>query len=81
LAKTDRVDARLLAQLGVLHRRAIALLAGLAARRSPRFKPLHDRLRDTGREPKAAIIAITRKRLVTFNAMVRDDAEFEPTTA
>ena len=80
-AKTDRVDARLLAQLGVLHRRAIALLAGLAARRSPRFKPLPDRLRDTGREPKAAIIAIARKRLVTFNAMVRDDAEFEPTTA
>ncbi len=100
-------------ELGALHRRAIALLASLApiaddtgkrkgyrkikggrprirralylaalaARRSPRFKPLHDRLRDKGREPKAAIIAVARKLLVTLNAMVRDDAEFEPTTA
>ena len=56
-------------------------LAALAARRSPRFKPFHDKLRDKGREPKAAIIAVARKRLVTLNAMVRDNTEFEPTTA
>lgn len=96
-------------ELGSLHRRAIALLAGLApiaddtgkrkgyrkitggrprirralylaalaARRSQHFKPFHDRLRDAGKQPKTAIIAVARKLLVTLNAMIRDHIEFK----
>jgi transposase len=56
-------------------------LAALAARMSPAFKPFHDRLLDKGRQPKAAIIAVARKLIVTLNAMARDDAPFEPNQA
>jgi transposase len=58
--------------------RRILYLAALAARRSPSFKPLHDRLRNKGKQPKTAIIAVARKLIVTLNAIVRDNTEFKP---
>jgi transposase len=95
-------------ELGTVHRRAIAMLAGLApiaddtgkrkgyrkikggrprlrralylaalaAKRSPEFRPFYEKLRDKGKQPKTAIIAIARKLLTTLNAMIRDQKSF-----
>lgn len=57
-------------------RRAL-YLAALAARKSPKFRTFHERLRDKGKQPKTAIIAVARKLLVTLNAMVRNQTTFQ----
>jgi transposase len=57
--------------------RRILYLAALSARRSVHFTPFHQRLRDQGKQPKTALIAVARKLLVTLNAMVRDDKNFQ----
>lgn len=57
-------------------RRAL-YLAALAAKRAPAFKPAYDRLRENGKQPKTAIIAIARKLIVTLNAMIRNNETFK----
>lgn len=57
-------------------RRAL-YLAALSARKAAPFKSFHQRLRDKNKEPKAAIIAVARKLIVTLNAMVRDGQNFK----
>lgn len=57
--------------------RRILYLAALSARRSVHFTPFHQRPRDQGKQPKTALIAVARKLLITLNAMVRDDKNFQ----
>lgn len=47
-------------------------MAALAAIRVGRWKQAYDRLRNLGKPPKAAIIAVARKLLVALNAAIRD---------
>ncbi len=61
-------------------RRAL-YLAALTAKRNPAFQPFYDRLRDNGKQPKTAIIAVARKLIVTLNAMIRNNETFKQQTA
>lgn len=54
----------------------VLYLAALSARKANPFKSLHQRLRDKNKQPKAAIIAVARKLIVTLNAMLRDGKDF-----
>lgn len=47
-----------------------------AIRCNPKIKAFHDRLRDEGKKPKVAITACMRKLIVTLNAIVRDQREW-----
>lgn len=66
---------------GRSHVRRALYLAALSAKKSPAFKPFYDRLREKGKPPKTAIIAVARKLIITLNAMVRDDKTFNLNTA
>jgi transposase len=57
-------------------REALYMAAVSAIRCSPRYGGFYRRLRDAGKAPKQAIIAVARKLLVALNAMVRDNAAF-----
>lgn len=50
----------------------MATLAAIACRH-PQLRPFYDRLKATGKPPKAAIVAAMRKFLTIINAVVRDD--------
>jgi transposase len=50
-----------------------------AIRCNPKIKAFHDRLRDEGKKPKVAITACMRKLVVTLNAIVRDQREWNAT--
>ncbi len=43
-----------------------------AARFNPTMKAVYQRLRDAGKPPKLAFVAIARKLLVALNAIARD---------
>ncbi len=53
-------------------RTALYLAAMNASRFNPTMKPIYQRLREAGKPPKLAFIAIARKLLVATNAIARD---------
>lgn len=53
-------------------RAALYMAALVSIRHSPRFKAEYKAMRDLGKPPKVAIIAIARKIVVLANALVRD---------
>lgn len=57
-------------------REALYMAALSAIRSNTRFASLYTRLRQAGKAPKQAIIAVARKLIVALNAMVRDNAAF-----
>ncbi len=62
-------------------RRVLFMAAQAAAIWNPTLKACKQRLRDAGKKPKVAIVAVMRKLIVTLNAMVRDNAKWTPKTA
>ena len=54
--------------------RDVAFMAAMIASRcNPVFKAFSQKLRDAGKRPKVAIVAVMRKLIVTLNAMLRDN--------
>lgn len=58
-------------------REALYMAAVSAIRSNSRFAAFYSRLRDAGKAPKQAIIAVARKLLVVLNAMARDNVAYE----
>ena len=56
-------------------------IAAVSARRCPRFGAHHQNLIDQGKPRKVAMVATARKILVTINAMIRDQKDFQASTA
>lgn len=57
--------------------RAALYMAALSAGiHNPVLKPFRDRLRNAGKKPKVAIVAVMRKMITTLNAMIRDGREW-----
>ncbi|MEA3068391.1 MAG: transposase, partial [Sphingomonadales bacterium] len=50
--------------------------AMIACRCNPVFKAFNQRLRDAGKRPKVAIVAVMRKLIVTLNATLRDNQQW-----
>ena len=48
-----------------------------ASRFNPTMKAVYQRLREAGKPPKLAFIAIARKLLVALNAIARDRTEWQ----
>ena len=62
--------------------RNVAFMAALsAAAYNPTLKVFHQRLRDNGKPPKVALVAVMRKLITYLNAILRDDARTLPITA
>ncbi len=62
--------------------RTVLYMAALSAcRYNPALKTFHHRLVGTGKKPKVVIVAVMRKMITTLNAMVRDNAEWQPQLA
>ena len=59
-------------------RDALYMAAVAASRSHSRFRDAYQRLRQAGKPAKLAFIAIARKLLVTANAVLRDQAAFQP---
>jgi transposase len=59
-------------------RRVLFMAAQAAAIWNPTLKAFKQRLLAVGKKPKVAIIAVMRKLVVTLNAMVRDNAPWQP---
>jgi transposase len=91
LAKTDAIDAKVLAHFGEAvkpkmiwggraHIRASLYMGALVATRfNPVIKEFYDRLVERGKSKKVAITACVRKMLVILNAMVRDNKPWSTT--
>lgn len=62
-------------------RRVLFMAAQVAAMHNPQLKAFKQRLRDAGKKPKVAIVAVMRKLLITLNAMLRDNAPWSPQPA
>ena len=62
-------------------RRVLFMAAQVAAMHNPVLKAFKQRLIDDGKKPKVAIIAVMRKLIVMLNAMVRDNAPWQPKAA
>lgn len=59
--------------------RDVLYMAGLsAARNDPSLRAFAERLRENGKAPKQAIIAVTRKLLIILNAMIRENRPYQP---
>lgn len=62
--------------------RAPLYMAALtASAHNPILKPVRERLREAGKKPKVAIVAVMRKIITTLNAMIRDGKQWKYTTA
>lgn len=59
-------------------RDALYLAAVTASRSRTRFAAFYRSLRDAGKAPKQALVAVARKLLVTLNAIARDNIPFSP---
>ena len=59
-------------------RRVLFMAAQAAALFNPTLKAFKQRLIAAGKKPKVAIVAVMRKLIVTLNAMVRDNAPWQP---
>jgi transposase len=57
-------------------RDALYMAALAAIRCNPGFAAFYKRLRDAGKAPKVALIAVARKLLIALNGMVRDNKAF-----
>ena len=62
-------------------RSALYLAAMNGARFNPVLKPFYERLREAGKPPKLAFIALARKLLTILNAMVRDRTTWKQVNA
>jgi transposase len=62
-------------------RRVLFIAAMHASRRCPHWARLRQRMHSAGKPIKAILIAIARKLLVAINAMMRDNATFDPLKA
>jgi len=62
-------------------RRVLFMAAQAAAIWNPTLKAFKHRLMNKGKPPKVAIVAVMRKLIVTLNAMLRDNAPWQPKTA
>lgn len=58
-------------------RDALYMPALSACRSTPRWKRVYQRLIDAGKPHKVALIAVMRRMIETFNAMIRDDKIFQ----
>jgi transposase len=58
-------------------RDALYMAAVAATRTKSRFASFYRTLRDAGKPPKLALIALARKILITLNAMIRDQTPFQ----
>src|SRR5262249_59896385 len=62
--------------------RNVLYMAALSASRySPALKAFHNRLADADKKPKVIIVAVMRKMITTLNAMLRDNAAWQPQSA
>jgi transposase len=52
-------------------RAALYMAALVASQRNPRLRAYYQRLRAAGKQPKVALVAVTRKLVTTLNAMLR----------
>jgi transposase len=59
-------------------RDALYMAAVSAARSSSRFAAFYKALRQAGKPPKLALIALARKLLISLNAIIRDQRPFHP---
>lgn len=59
-------------------RRALYIAAVIASRSTGRFGTFYRALRNAGKAPKQAFVALARKLLVTLNAIARDRVPFKP---
>lgn len=59
-------------------RRVLFMAAQAAATWNPTLKAFKERLIAAGKKPKVATVAVMRKLIVTLNAMVRDNAPWQP---
>jgi transposase len=67
---------------GRLPVRNVLYMAALSAcRYNPALKVFHHRLAATNKKPKVVIVAVMRKMITTLNAMLRDDAVWQPKSA
>lgn len=62
-------------------RRVLFMAAQVAAQHNPVLKAFKQRLIEAGKPQKVAIVAVMRKMLVTLNAMLRDNAPWQPAMA
>jgi transposase len=62
-------------------RSALYLAAMNGARFNPVLKAMYERMLETGKPKKVALIALARKLLTILNAMVRDGKDWQQTTA
>ena len=62
--------------------RNILYMAALSASRyNPALKVFHNRLTRANKKPKVIIVAVMRKMITTLNAMLRDNAQWQPKSA
>lgn len=52
----------------------------VGSRFNPELKAMYERLREAGKPPKLAFIALARKLLTILNAIVRDQTEWKTMT-
>ena len=62
--------------------RNVLYMAALSAcRYNPAIKVFHNRLATANKKPKVVIVAVMRKMITILNAMIRDNAAWQPKTA
>lgn len=61
-------------------RRALFIAAVGACKFAPTFRAVRERMIANGKATKTVLIAIARRILVTLNAMIRTDTDFQPAT-
>ena len=62
-------------------RNVLYMAALSAARYNPVLKIFHHRLAATNKKPKVIVVAVMRKMITTLNAMIRDNAAWQPRAA
>jgi transposase len=62
-------------------RRSLYMAALVASRHNPLLRAFYQRLRQAGKPPKVALVALMRKLLTILNAMARDQQPWKPTPA
>ena len=58
-------------------RASLFMAAMVAGVHNPVLKTFRDRLRNAGKKPKVAIVAVMRKIITTLNVLIRDNAKWE----
>jgi transposase len=62
-------------------RNTLFMAALVAATHNPALKAFREKLRQAGKKPKVAIVAVMRKMIVALNAMLRDGRDWDPSTS